>query len=71
MHKRYIDLSVFHEFNMKAKQEILIFTLHFYVLDKTLLVKDYYTYTCEHLLILKKKNLIHKQVSPMNFGYLK
>lgn len=30
MHKRYIDLSVFHEFNMKAKQEILIFTLHFY-----------------------------------------
>lgn len=55
MHKRYIDLSVFHEFNMKAKQEILIFTLHFYVLDKTLLVKDYYTYTCEHLLILKKK----------------
>lgn len=52
MHKRYIDLSVFHEFNMKAKQEILIFTIHFYWI---LLVKDYYTYTCEHLLILKKK----------------
>lgn len=63
MHKRYIDLSVFHEFNMKAKQEILIFTLHFYWI---LLVKDYYIYTCKHLLIL-----IHKQVSPMNFGYLK
>lgn len=69
MHKRYIDLSVFHEFNMKAKQEILIFTLHFYWI---LLVKDYYIkYTCKHLLILKKNNLIHKQVSPMNFGYLK
>lgn len=52
MHKRYIDLSVFHEFNMKAKQEILIFTLHFYWI---LLVKDYYIYTCKHLLILKKK----------------
>lgn len=58
MHKRYIDLSVYHEFNMKAKQEILIFTLHFYWI---LLVKDYYIYTCKHLLILKKKNnLIHK-----------
>lgn len=54
MHKRYIDLSVFHEFNMKAKQEILIFTLHFYWI---LLVKDYYIiYTCKHLLILKKNN---------------
>lgn len=56
MHKRYIDLSVFHEFNMKAKQEILIFTLHFYWIL---------------LLILKKNNLIHKQVSHLNFGYLK